>query len=159
MHKFTAMGKSIAILLLLTSLNGLSQNDNKIVGLYKFDDGFYQFIIEIRPDSTFELFNFIPGNINGKWRYERDTLYVETILRNPLVERNDESRINRIIRVRTSQGFSKKTILMFNGEAKAKTTDNNGNLTINIDSLKSIKVLEGNNPNYTISCVYNLICI
>ena len=40
---------------------------------------------------------------------------------------------------------------MFNGEAKAKTTDNNGNLTINIDTLKSIKVLEGNSPNYTIS--------
>ena len=145
------MGKSIAILLLLTTLNGLSQNDNKIVGLYKFDDGFYQFILKIRPDSTFELFNLTTENISGKWSYERDTLYVETLLRNPLVERTDESRTNRIIRVRTSQGFSKKTILMFNGEAMAKTTDNNGNLTINIDTLKSIKVLEGNSPNYTIS--------
>lgn len=137
--------------LLSVSLFGIAQQSDNITGIYKFDDGLYRFELFVYPDSTFEIYDIFPDAAKGKWSLINDSLFVQTFFKKPIIEKLDNNRSNQIIRVRDIYGFRIQTIIMINGRSVIKNTDKHGEVVVMIDTIKSIKVLEGDYPIFNIS--------
>lgn len=135
----------------MIAYTGNSQILPDIEGVYYFEYGIDNFNLSINADSTFEITNMISDTVKGRWKLVNDSLFVETFLQESIVEKFDENRNDKIVRVRNNFGFCIQTIIMINGTSIVKNTNKECDLTFDIDTIKSIKVLDGEYPIFNIS--------